>query len=247
MVGAGGGVVAGQVEIAFGPRFPSWVGDKYDTLGLGIATTGLSVIALAVAALLSTKWAAAPVRRLAMILGMLAPALVGFTTAGKLWWVPGSMLCASAVLGGWTLRQATSEIAESALRRWPDVLLFVLGLYLLAIGSTSVGAHGLVGCAGGLTVMTVAIADRRAPATVAIVALAVLPYAWLTWWSLVTPTIALLAVSIAATGAERSTRNGDRSRMRSLVHAVGDLRSLDADSDGEPAPGDRRKPNACTL
>ena len=64
------------------------VGDKLDTTRLGLATMLLSAVALTAAVALRRLGARPDGMRLAVILGLAIPGLVGFTTVGALWLLP---------------------------------------------------------------------------------------------------------------------------------------------------------------
>jgi hypothetical protein len=98
VAGAALGMVAGLVELAAGPSIRSWVGNKQDTTGLGLATVALSAIALA-AALALERWPRPwwP-WRVAIVTGLLWPGVLCFTTVGRLWYVPGALLVTSGLL-----------------------------------------------------------------------------------------------------------------------------------------------------
>jgi hypothetical protein len=72
---------------------------------------------------------------------------------------------------------------------------------------TAHGAAAVAGIAGGLAVVALAVRMTRlrpAPAVICLV-LAVLPFAALTWWSIVTPLLAVLTITLGA-GAARDAR-----------------------------------------
>lgn len=212
-IGGALGVTVGTVELAFGSSIRSWVGNKYDTVGLGAATIALATIAFATATLLRHP-PSTPARRFAVALALIVCGGICFTTAGRLWWLPGSLICGAGLLTMWSLRSVAGAIRDTVVERWLHMLLFVVGGYLVALGATVVDSRhwvGGLGLAGGLAVAGLAVADRHLPRhwVPAGVALAVTPVVALTWWSLITPVIALAAVALAA-GADR--RPGDPSR-----------------------------------
>jgi len=85
-------------------------------------------------------------------------------------------------------------------RTWPSVLVAILALLYLWIGVVAHGWDRLLGLTGGMLILTaVALARRSWPvATVLLVAGAV-PLAVLTWWSIVTPILAVLALLLGWT------------------------------------------------
>ena len=92
------GIVAGLIQWAFGDDIPDWTGNKLHPVRLGLVTIALSVMALGCVGFLGRD-RGAPKWQLAMAgLGIVATAGICFTTVGLLWWLPGPLLIASAVL-----------------------------------------------------------------------------------------------------------------------------------------------------
>ena len=92
VVGGMFGLAAGLTELTAGPSIRSWVGDKEDTTRLGLATIALAAIALTAAIVLAREPDTSPTRRLTLATGLLLPGVVCFTTAGRLWYLPGALL-----------------------------------------------------------------------------------------------------------------------------------------------------------
>lgn len=96
------GVCAGVVQLTYGSSIPDWTGNKQDTLGLGLVTIVLSVLAgVALWRLLreSALW-----RRIVCTVVALTCAVICFTTAGALWYLPGPLLIVAtvaALLAAW--------------------------------------------------------------------------------------------------------------------------------------------------
>lgn len=190
------GVLAGVLELTVGPSMRHWVGDKQDTTRLGVTTIILSAVALAGAALLRRP-AAGGGRRVAVALALLLPALICLTTAGRLWYLPAGLLLAAGLL---VLRRTTGrEIADAFTERhWRVGLLVLCGIYYILLGVTALGITGVLGVLGGLLVCSAARVAARAPrAAYALVLCGALPFAAATWWSVITPLIALLTIVIA--------------------------------------------------
>jgi hypothetical protein len=97
---AGGalGIVAGIVQWAFGSEIPDWTGDKLHPVQLGIITIALSLLALGCVRFLALRSTRPAWQRALATLGILAAAGICFTTVGRLWYVPGPLLIASAAL-----------------------------------------------------------------------------------------------------------------------------------------------------
>lgn len=198
VVGATLGLVAGLVELTAGPSIRSWVGNKEDTTRLGLATLVLAAIAFAAAlALLRRPDASAP-RRLALAAALLLPGLICFTTVGRLWYVPGALLLAAGLLVAADLRNELKEVAVAAGRSWTAILTAVLGCFYVFLGATALGLAGVLGIAGGLLVLGLVAARRKLPVPIALalLLLAALPFAALTWWSVATPLIGILLLAV---------------------------------------------------
>ena len=195
---AGGtlGVLAGLLELTTGPSMREWVGGKLDTTRLGLATIVLGVLALAAATVLRRPGAAAG-RRVAIVAGLLLPALTGFTTVGRLWYLPGALLLSAA---GLIIRDTTARDAAKAFteRHWRAGLLALCGIYYVFLGATALGVAGVLGVLGGLLLITASRVTSRAPAaTYALVLCGALPFALATWWSVITPLVAVVAIVVA--------------------------------------------------
>jgi hypothetical protein len=96
--GAALGMLAGVVELSFGVHIRPWIGNKEDPFVLGLLTlvlSGLACISIGIARKHVSYTADA---KLAMILGVIVPAGVCFTTVGMLWYLPGILLSVSACL-----------------------------------------------------------------------------------------------------------------------------------------------------
>lgn len=209
--GAGLGVLAGLVELTVGPSIREWVGNKQDTTRLGLTTTLLAVIAAFAAAALRRPGGAAGARRIAVTLGLAIPALLCFTTVGRLWYLPGLLLLAAAVLllAGTTRAELAAAFTE---RHWRVALLAACGASYVLLGATAIGGAGALGIVGGVLLWAVPAAARRSRATAYGVLLAgALPFAAVTWWSVVTPLIAMLAIWFGGTVIRHTPGGGTAS------------------------------------
>jgi hypothetical protein len=208
------GTLAGVIELTVGASIRSWVGDKLDTTRLGVVTIALGVAAASCALASGTRRAGSPSRRAALAAGMLAPGLIGFTTTGRLWWVPGGLLVVAGVLAARGLAAHRSAIAGDLGDRLPRLLVGIVGALQVALGWSAHGTAAMLGVAGGVVVIAVAAALPRLPAPVALAApvLGAIPFAVVTWWSVVTPLLALLAVLLGAAAVTDDRRRATRSR-----------------------------------
>lgn len=192
VAGASLGLLAGLVELTIGPSIRDWVGDKQDTTRLGLTTMILSAAALAAATALRRH----SERRVAIALGLLVPGLICFTTVGRLWYLPGALLllAAALVLAGTPRDELASAIDE---RHWRNALLALCGAYYILLGATALGVVGAVGILGGLLVWTaIGVAPHSHRAARILLVVGALPFALLTWWSAVTPLIAIVTLEI---------------------------------------------------
>jgi uncharacterized membrane protein YfcA len=213
VIGASLGIVAGLVEVTVGPHIRSWVGNKLDTTRLGLATITLSAIALFAALAWLRRERASLETRLLIVVGLIIPGGICFTTVGRGWYVPGALLVIAATMAASELRQDARAIVQTISRRWLAALTVVLGLFYIFLGATALGVAGMLGIVGGIVIVTVVATSSRLPPRVASIALvaAALPFAVLTWWSIVTPLLAILALTIG----RYVTHLGERPRRRS--------------------------------
>jgi len=80
-------------------------------------------------------------------------------------------------------------------RLWWVGLTGVLGLFYLAIGVTVGGATGIVAILGAvLVIAALALRTNSKRAAVALLMIGTLPLGIFTWWSLITPVVAMLAL-----------------------------------------------------
>ena len=197
LVGATLGIVAGLVDVAVGASIRDWVGNKLDTTTLGVATLILSGVSLAAAVEWHRPGGRAGGRRFATALAFLLPAGVCFTTIGRLWYLPGLLLLAAGVL---VLVASSRDELVGAVdqRRWLSGLVAVLGGYYVFLGADALPkAIGMLGILGGLAIWAALLATRRSHrAALGLLAAGTLPFAIVTWWSVVTPLIAILILAL---------------------------------------------------
>jgi hypothetical protein len=197
-LGASLGVVAGVAELVLGPHIRSWVGDKQDTTRLGLATIALSAIALLAAVTSLRRSDASPGTRLLIAVGLIVPAAICFTTVGRAWYLPGALLVVAAATVAADLREDAHAVVETIGRSWLAALTFVLGAFYIFLGATALGVAGTLGIIGGVVILALVATSARIPLRVGQIALvaAALPFALLTWWSVVTPLLGMLVVAI---------------------------------------------------
>lgn len=96
--GAALGMLAGLVELGIGSQIRPWIGNKEAPAILGLVTMLLSGLALAAVTVARKREAQTNDGKLAIFLGVLLPAAICFTTVGRLWYLPGTLLVGSAAL-----------------------------------------------------------------------------------------------------------------------------------------------------
>jgi len=82
------------------------------------------------------------------------------------------------------------------------LVLVATGVLQLWLAATATGPAVVLGVAGGLLVLAAALVRQRWW-SLALAAAGVLPLAVTTWWSVVTPLVAALAIGFAAVPATR--------------------------------------------
>lgn len=205
---AGGslGVFAGLVQASAGPLIPPWTGDKDSPVALGALTVVLSGLAVLCAVRLGAVRPPTPGRHLAAAAGLAVPGALCFTTAGALWYLPGALLLVAAAGA-----VATAEhIGERIAANWTRVLVSALGAVelLMAAGAAPV-ATIVVGAAGGLA-LTVAPWAPETRLALGLLVLGTLPFAALTWWSVVSPLLAVAALAIGLATIRAPVEGGPR-------------------------------------
>jgi hypothetical protein len=197
LAGATLGIAVGLLDIAVGASIRDWVGNKLHTTTLGITTVILSAVALAAAIEWQRARGRAGGRRLATALALLVPAGVCFTTIGRLWYLPGILLLAAGMLV--LLASSHEELVHAVNEhRWLGGLVVVLGGYYIFLGADALPkATGVLGIIGGLAIWAALIATGKSHRlAVGLLAAGALPFAILTWWSVVTPLIAILILAL---------------------------------------------------
>jgi hypothetical protein len=99
LLGAALGVIAGLIQWAFGSEIPDWTGEKLHPEQLGLITIALSALALvSIHVAIRRPHLATPRRAFLAGVGVLAPAAICFTTVGRLWYLPGTLLLVAGAL-----------------------------------------------------------------------------------------------------------------------------------------------------
>jgi hypothetical protein len=199
LTGAALAVVAGLVQATIGAQIPSWTGRKADPGPLGLLTIALGAAALVAAVPLTGPDRRGAVRAAAgAVVGLVA--VIGFTTVGRLWYVPGPLL----LLGLAISIEDPFDVLATARREWWRVLLVALGCCeLLMIVRARPLAMALGALAAVALMAAAASAARRR--TIALAILGPLPFALLTWTAIVPVLVSVIAV-VVALGSRRPAR-----------------------------------------
>ena len=119
--GATLGMLAGLIELGLGSQIRPWIGNKENPAVLGLVTMLLSGMALAATTMARRQEAHTNDGKLAIFLGVLLPAAICFTTVGRLWYLPGSLLVGSAALLAyefWIAAPPNATPETSSDKRW---------------------------------------------------------------------------------------------------------------------------------
>jgi hypothetical protein len=96
--GAALGMLVGLIELGFGAQIRTWIGNKENPAILGVVTFLLSGMALKAVLEFRKRDMQTNDRKLALFIGVLLPAAICFTTVGRLWYLPGSLLMVTSAL-----------------------------------------------------------------------------------------------------------------------------------------------------
>ncbi|MFK4297239.1 MFS family permease [Arthrobacter sp. GAS37] len=202
VAGAALGLVAGVVQATLGAQIPEWSGYKNNPFGLGVLTVSLCLVALVGAVTLGRIPLPTP-HRLAAAMGLLIPGLLCFTTVGVLWYLPGGLLLAATVLA--VRAGETHESRHFVVTHWLSGLVSVLGLFelMLAVG-TGAGWMAAIGIVGGIAVVLAPWVPSKL-LRMTLLTLGTVPFALLTWWSIASPLLAVIALGLGAVATRRRT------------------------------------------
>ncbi|MEO6571441.1 MAG: hypothetical protein ABIO83_07825 [Ilumatobacteraceae bacterium] len=200
-IGATAGIAAGITQATIGSHIPNWTGNKAHPVALGLFTIALSASALSAA---RTLRAAPPPSNETLSAITLWLAIVGFlcsTTVGRLWAVPGLLVLAAA---GVTLTAFGWHHFQSVVaKNWLRGLLGTLGALelLMAVSAAPTITIGTGLVAGGALIAAAVLTKSGKQTTVSLLVAASLPFAIVTWWTIVTPLLTVVAfvIGVAAT------------------------------------------------
>ncbi|MDQ2894150.1 MAG: hypothetical protein M3Y09_00640 [Actinomycetota bacterium] len=119
-----------------------------------------------------------------------------FTTIGQLWYPSGVLLLGASILIAATTTR--TELAGAIHEpRWLRGLIVVLGGYYVFLGGDSHGSARVAGVLGAAVICAAVLAARHSARLArTLLVVGALPFAVLTWWSVVTPLAALLILAI---------------------------------------------------
>lgn len=126
-LGSALGVLAGFIELSIGTKILSWIGNKENPAILGIITILLSVIAFVSIRSAHNKINPTNDRKLATFLGVLLPAAICFTTVGRLWYLPGSLLIVTCLLLAYEYWFAQSKASYAKTFSWKFGVKQIIG------------------------------------------------------------------------------------------------------------------------
>jgi hypothetical protein len=96
-------------------------------------------------------------QRLAIATGLLVPGLVGFTTVGRLWLLPGPLLIAAGIIVLTPVRKEVHEATRTLGKHWASILTAILAAEYLFLGATALGRAGALGILGGLAILALLV------------------------------------------------------------------------------------------
>ena len=210
VIGGAIGGLAGVVQATVGARIPAWTGSKLDPTRLGLLTIMLSLLAAAAAAHQQSPYLRVGPRA-ACALVLLAAALLGFSTVGRLWFLPGPLLLLAGVL----TVDSFSGTARLITGNWLRCLLGVLGAAELLMAAGASSGTLVVGAVGGAALLAAAWASSRA-AVAWLTAVGSVPFA-VAAWTAVLPVVLLLTATVIATALVRAPSPGEPARQAILA------------------------------
>lgn len=198
--GAAIGGVAGLVQVTVGARIPSWTGNKLAPVQLGLLTIALSLLA-ASAAIRQTRPATPVGVRALCSVALVVPGLLCFSTVGRLWYVPGPLLLAAAVVSLDRARETGALVVRNYLR----LLLGLLGAAEILMAVNAPPLLLAVGTAGGVSLAVAAWHGPSRQLFPIFVLAGIVPFTALAWTAVVPVVLAMLAAAIATVVSHQAT------------------------------------------
>lgn len=182
------GILAGTIQATFGTQIPDWTGAKAEPVALGLLTVAMSLLMIACA------WAWRDPGQLVPPLAATIPALVGFTTVGRLWYLPGPLAISATVIGIRNWRSAGIR----AVRAWPRLLLAGLGGCDLVLAAGAPPALAVLAAASGAALIGVAVlGSHHLWWAAGLLGAGTIPFAVAAWAAIVPMLTLALAASLA--------------------------------------------------
>jgi hypothetical protein len=209
-LGGGLGIAAGIAQATIGSDIADWSGNKGQPVALGLLTIALSASGLVAARVLLASTAPRGETLTAITLWLTVVAGVCSTTVGRLWAIPGVVLLGAA---GVTLAACgLQRFGSVVVRNWLRGLLGVLGaLELLMAVSAAPRLTVAAGLLAGGVVVAAAIMTKPGRRTLVVVLVAAsVPFAALTWWTIATPLLTVVAFAIGLAASSPRGRGFDR-------------------------------------
>ena len=186
------GVVAGTVQALVGARIPEWTGAKQEPGSLGLLTIALSLLA-GYAAYRQARPNTTVKARAAHTVLMLIPALLCFSTVGRLWFLPGLMLLAAALFSIDSIRDTSTLFT----RNWLRCLLALLGAAELLMAAGAAPVLLAVGAVGGIALIAAATVAKSRTSLVALIVVGTVPFTLLAWTAVIPVLLLVAAAAIA--------------------------------------------------
>jgi hypothetical protein len=192
VAGSALGLVAGAVQALVGARIPEWTGAKQAPVSLGLLTIAVSMLA-GYAAYRQARPENTVKSRSACTAALLLPALLCFSTVGRLWFLPGLLLLAAALLSIDSIRDTGTLIT----RNWLRCLLALLGAAELLMAAGAAPVLLAVGAVGGVALIAAATITSSRMRLIALVIIGTVPFTSLAWTAVI-PVLLLLAAGAVA-------------------------------------------------
>ena len=205
-IGGLAGIAAGVAQATVGSRIPDWSGNKAHPVALGLLTIALSAGVLVAARAVRAATVARDEVLSAITLWLVVVAAVCSTTVGRLWAIPAALLLVAAglTLGACGWQRFRSVVATY----WLPGLLGALGALelLMAVSAAPVTTVAAGILAGGALIAAAVLGRPDRQVMVGVLVAATMPFAALTWWTLVTPLLTVVALVIGLAAGRSSTR-----------------------------------------
>lgn len=136
ILGGGLGILAGLIEMSIGAQILPWIGNKESPAVLGLITFFLSGIALLSVLSARDHVKLTNDRKLAIFFGVLLPAAICFTTVGRLWYLPGSLLIVTCLLLAhefWFGQSKLSSPKTISRKFWVNQILGGIGSLIILV------------------------------------------------------------------------------------------------------------------